>query len=400
MRQMVMPETRWLAMAQPSIWRKLLWVLLALLLAGLSQQSLAQSDEEKAREQLQQLEVDIKLITSELSDANSRHNELQQQLRKTEVELGTLQRDMAANQQALDAGTKELAAMEQQRSALEKARDQQQARIALELKTAWQMGRQGQIKVLLNQESPHTVARSLGYYRYFFRARNTLLEQYRKTLRELEELQQRIDTALADLKIRGETLQKQQTDLTAAQDSRKLALAELNNSISSKSAQLKQKEQDRQQLEDLLLAIEKAIVDLQVPANYATFQSAQGQMPWPIDGKPSNRFGRPRNEGKMRWQGITIPAREGTTVQAIHHGRVVYADWLRGSGLLLIIDHGDGYMSLYAHNESLLREVGEWVTAGTPISTVGNTGGEDQTALYFEIRHNGKPANPAEWCKG
>jgi murein hydrolase activator len=395
-----MPETRRLAMAQPSVWRKLLWVLLALLLAGLSQQSLAQSDEEKAREQLQQLEVDIKLITSELSDANSRHNELQQQLRKTEVELGTLQRDMTANQQALDAGTKELAAMEQQRSALEKARDQQQARIALELKTAWQMGRQGQIKVLLNQESPHTVARSLGYYRYFFRARNTLLEQYRKTLRELEELQHRIDTTLADLKIRGETLQKQQADLTAAQDSRKLALAELNNSISSKSAQLKQKEQDRQQLEDLLLAIEKAIVDLQVPANYATFQSARGQMPWPIDGKPSNQFDRPRNEGKMRWQGITIPAPEGTTVKAIHHGRVVYADWLRGSGLLLIIDHGDGYMSLYAHNESLLREVGEWVTAGTPISTVGNTGGEDQTALYFEIRHNGKPANPSDWCKG
>ena len=78
----------------------------------------------------------------------------------------------------------------------------------------------------------------------------------------------------------------------------------------------------------------------------------------------------------------------------------MYADWLRGSGLLLIIDHGDGYMSLYAHNESLLREVGEWVTADTPISTVGNTGGEDQAALYFEIRHNGKPANPSKWCKG
>ena len=122
-------------------------------------------------------------------------------------------------------------------------------------------------------------------------------------------------------------------------------------------------------------------------------------MPWPVEGKPSNQFDRPRNEGKMRWQGITIPAREGTTVKAIHHGRVVYADWLRGSGLLVIIDHGDGYMSLYAHNESLLREVGEWVTAGTPVSTVGNTGGEEQAALYFEIRQNGKPTNPSNWCK-
>jgi septal ring factor EnvC (AmiA/AmiB activator) len=102
----------------------------------------------------------------------------------------------------------------------------------------------------------------------------------------------------------------------------------------------------------------------------------------------------------MRWQGVTIPAREGTSVKAIHHGRVVYADWLRGSGLLVIIDHGDGYMSLYAHNQSLLREVGEWVSAGTPISTVGNSGGQEQSALYFEIRHQGKPTNPSQWCKG
>lgn len=385
---------------QHTAWRVVLVALLSgLLLTGLSQQSRAQSDEEKAREQLQQLEVEIKGITSEISTASNRHNELQGQLRQAEVDLGTLQRDITENQRTLAANTKELAAMEQRRTEQEQARDLQKAHISLELKTAWQMGRQGQIKVLLNQENPHTVARSLAYYRYFFEARNTLLEQYRKTLRELQELQQRIDATLAELDSRGRTLQQQQADLTTAQASRQLALAELNDSISSKSAQLKQKEQDRKQLEELLRAIEKAIIDLQVPANYATFQSARGQMPWPVAGKPSNQFDHPRNEGKMRWQGITIPATEGTTVKAIHHGRVVYADWLRGSGLLLIIDHSDGYMSLYAHNESLLREVGEWVTAGTPVSTVGNTGGEDQTALYFEIRHNGKPTNPAQWCK-
>jgi septal ring factor EnvC (AmiA/AmiB activator) len=366
---------------------------------GLAVQSHAQTDEEKTREQLQLLEVDIKRITSEISDASTRHDQLQEQLRKAEVELGSLQRETAENQSALEAGANELSDLEQQRSEREKARDQQQARIAMELKTAWQMGRQGQLKILLNQENPHTVARTLGYYRYFFQARNTLLEQYRKTLKELEELQLRIDTTLTELKTRGQTLADQQADVTAAQDKQKLALAELNDSISSKSAQLKQKEQDRKQLEDLLRAIEKAIVDLQVPANYAAFKSAQGQMPWPLDGKPSNLFDRPRNEGKMRWQGITIPAKEGSTVKAIHHGRVVYADWLRGSGLLMIIDHGDSYMSLYAHNESLLREVGEWVTAGTAVSTVGNTGGEDQTALYFEIRHGGKPIDPSKWCK-
>ena len=348
--------------------------LLALLLAVLPLPALAQSDEEKAREQLEKLEQDIKEISEEISEASSRHDELQQQLRQSEIELGTLQREIAENQKALESGAQELVKLENQRGELEQARDKQQARIAQELKTAWQMGRQGEIKVILNQESPHTVARSLGYYRYFFRARNTLLDQYR------------------------ETLKQQQADLTAAQASRKLAMEELSASISSNSAQLKQKEQDRKQLEDLLRAIEEAVVDLETPDNYASFDSAKSQMPWPIHGAPSNHFGRSRNEGKMRWQGVTIPAEEGTTVQAIHHGRVVYADWLRGSGLLLIIDHGDGYMSLYAHNESLLREVGEWVTVGTPISTVGNTGGEDQAALYFEIRHNGKPTNPANWC--
>jgi septal ring factor EnvC (AmiA/AmiB activator) len=360
--------------------------------------SLAQSDEEKTREKLQQLETEIKRITSEISDASTRQNKLQAQLRQAEVELGTLQRKIKDNQKALNDGAKELAELEQQRSEQEQARDAQQARIALELKTAWQMGRQGQVKVLLNQEDPHTVARSLAYYRYFFKARNTLVEQYRKTLRELEELQRRIDSTLAELDTRAQTLEKQQAELTTAQATRKRAVAKLSDSISSKSAQLKQKEQDRQHLEDLLHAIGEAVVDLLVPDDYQKFNSARGQMPWPVAGKPSNQFNHPRNEGKMRWQGITIPAEEGTTVKAIHHGRVVYADWLRGSGLLLIIDHGEGYMSLYAHNESLLREVGEWVSVGSPISTVGNSGGEEKSALYFEVRHAGKPVNPSKWC--
>jgi murein hydrolase activator len=391
-----MRKPRRRSLALPHLWRLLI---LALCFSGATLQVFAQSDEEKTREQLEKLEADIESITEEISEASSRHDTLQQQLRKSEVELGNLQRQISENQQALEDGAKELLALQAQRPELEQARDKQQARIAQELKTAWQMGRQGEIKIVLNQENPHTLARTLGYYRYFFQARNTLLEQYRQTLRDLEELQQRIDTTQEELAIRGATLEQQQTDLTAAQASRKLAIEELSASISSNSAQLEQKEQDRKQLEELLRAIEEAVVELEVPENYATFESAKAEMPWPVAGKPSNQFNRSRNEGKMRWQGITIPAAEGTTVNAIHHGRVVYADWLRGSGLLLIIDHGDGYMSLYAHNESLLREVGEWVTVGTPISTVGNTGGEEKAALYFEIRHNGKPTDPANWCK-
>jgi len=244
------------------------------------------------------------------------------------------------------------------------------------------------------------VSRTLTYYRYFLEARQERLAAYRATLTELTATSASIDRTLASLRTRREELTVQRSRLDGAQREREQALARVTASISNKSQELKQKQESRKELESLLAAIETAIDKLDMPSNYQDFAAARGAMPWPLDGKPSNRFGRSRNEGKMRWQGITIPAKAGTTVRAIHHGRVVYADWLRGSGLLLIVDHGDGYMSLYAHNQSLLRDVGEWVSAGTPVSTVGDTGGQGRNALYFEVRHKGKPVDPSQWCRG
>lgn len=375
-------------------------LMLAVLLSFAGPAAAEEPDEHEVRSKLEQLQGDIKRIGEEISADSARRNSLQQELREAELKLGRLQKEMAANQRALAASREELEGLQQQRGELEKARDAQQARIALELKTAWQLGQQGQVKVLLNQESPHTVARAMAYYRYFFQARNELVAQYRQTLDELQELQLRIAGTLDQLAVQQATLEEQQAELVTTQASREKAVASLNDSIQSKAEQLSQMEQNRRELENLITAIEKAVVDLEVPDDYQPFKSARGKMPWPLEGRRTNNFGKPRNEGKMRWQGVTIPAREGTSVKAIHHGRVVYADWLRGSGLLVIIDHGDGYMSLYAHNQSLLREVGEWVSAGTPISTVGNSGGQEQSALYFEIRHQGKPTNPSQWCRG
>lgn len=382
--------------------KRRLWqpVVAVVLLTCLPLPASAQSDEEKARRQLQELQSDIKRINKEIASASARRNNLQKQLRQADLELGKLQRSLADNRRRMAENRSKLVDLEQRRSALEQSREQQQERIAAELRAAWKMGRQGQLRVLLSQESPHTVARAMGYHRHFFQARNDLLETYRDTLMDLQQLEQDIAGTMGQLEDQKETLAREEAQVTKVQESRKLAVAQLNASIDSKGARLKKLEADRKELEALLQAIEEAVVNLQVPDNYQSFKSAKGKMAWPVQGKPSNRFGRPRNEGKMRWQGVTIPAREGAPVRAIHHGRVVYADWFRGSGLLLIIDHGDGYMSLYAHNQSLLKEVGEWVTAGTSISTVGNSGGQDRAALYFEIRHQGKPTDPAGWCKG
>lgn len=347
------------------------------------------------------LQHDIKRINREISSEKSRKNTLQQQLREAETRLAKLQREIRENQQAQDEATQQLSDLKRERAELERARDSQQAAIARELKSAYQMGRQGQVKILLNQQEPDTVARAMAYYGYFLAARSEDLATYRETLAKIAVLEPQILALSEQLEEAGTALAKAQENLAKARKARELAVANLASSIASKGSQLKQMEGDRAELERLLEAIEVAVVNLKVPENYGAFKSARGKMPWPIAGKkPSNRYGQARNEGKMRWQGVSIPAREGTSVTAIHHGRVVYADWFRGSGLLLIIDHGGGYMSLYAHNQTLLREVGEWVTAGTPVSTVGSSGGQGSSALYFEIRQDGKPTNPANWCRG
>jgi murein hydrolase activator len=368
---------------------------------SLPQTSFGQSEEEQTRQQLQELRRDISRITAEISSEKARRSALQEQLREAELKLASLTHSIRNNERSLLAAQDQLTGLKIQRRELETAKSRQQASIAKELKSAYQMGRQGQVKVLLSQQQPDTVARNMAYYRYFLAARNNEIAQYRETLAQIAQLEPQISALTEQLTQTGQALDKARRNLNKAQVNRQQAVASLAASIETKGGALLQMENDRLELERLLEAIEIAVVNLQLPDNFKAFKAARGQMPWPVAGKvPSNRFGKFRNEGKMRWQGVSIPAREGTSVTAIHHGRVVYADWFRGSGLLLIIDHGEGYMSLYAHNQTLLKEVGEWVTAGTPVSTVGSSGGQTSAALYFEIRHQGKPTNPANWCKG
>lgn len=144
---------------------------------------------------------------------------------------------------------------------------------------------------------------------------------------------------------------------------------------------------------------QSAMVSTAVTHRGDSFLGAQGQLPWPVNGRIISNFGSPRGDTRSKWDGVLISSQSGTQVRAIHPGRVVFADWLRGAGLLVIIDHGDGYLSLYGHNQSLLSSTGDIVKTGQAISTVGNTGGQNQAALYFAIRQKGKPADPVQWCR-
>jgi septal ring factor EnvC (AmiA/AmiB activator) len=359
----------------------------------------AQSEEE-TRDRLEQVQSRIRELDRVLQRDRARQGKLQTQLREAEVTLGEVARGIVDTRRRQTAAREQLAGLQARRQTLEAARAAQEQRVASELKRAYQMGRQGPVKVLLNQEQPDTTARAMTYYRYLYQARSAQIADYRATISEIRTVEAGIDEANRELEQVRATLEKQQSNLEQAQHSRREAIASLDRSIRTRDDELQQLQSDREELEKLLALIEEAVVDLAVPENFKPFREVKGTMPWPLPGKHSNGFGRPRNEGKMRWRGVTIPAAEGSVVRAIHHGRVVYADWFRGSGLLLIVDHGDGYMSLYAHNQSLLREVGEWVSAGAPISTAGNSGGQQASALYFEIRHQGKPVDPSDWCRG
>lgn len=374
--------------------KRVLWlILLTLALPGV-----AADDERATRAQLDKLRSEMAELSRLLQNFKDERSKLQNSLRSSEVEIGEIQKRMRAIQKQLQQQQKELQELETKRDDLQASRQHQAQHIGTQVRSAYQLGQQRKLKVLLNQESPDTVSRSLAYYDYFNRARAERIEAYIDLISELDRIEPAIQEKVDGLTEARDQLQQQRTALIDARRQREQNLARIEASIRSKDEEFKNKARDRAELEKLLAAMEETLANLKLPANYRPFAELRGKLPWPVQGRTVHSFGSRREGSALRWQGIQIAAAEGTTVQAIHNGRVVFADWFRGAGLLIILDHGDGYMSLYGHNQSLLRETGDWVGTGEAIATIGASGGNRQAGLYFEIRHNGRPTDPVRWC--
>jgi septal ring factor EnvC (AmiA/AmiB activator) len=254
------------------------------------------------------------------------------------------------------------------------------------------------MKLVLNQDDPARLGRMLAYYDYLSRAQADRISGLKEALAELDRMQQSIDRELQ----RIDTIQQERLStlqaLNQQRETRAAILDGLAGQISSGEARLRELERNRADLEALLERLTDVLAD--IPADLgsrAGIDSRKGQLPMPLDGPVRHAFGQRRGAG-LRWQGWLIGAEAGSEVSAIAYGRVAFADWLRGYGLLLIIDHGQGYLSLYANNESLLHEAGAWVEPGETISTVGSNHGSEQ-GLYFEFRKNGAAVDPAAWLK-
>ncbi len=359
--------------------------------------ALAWGEGTPSKAQLEQLKERI----SELSAAQNRElrkrDSVQAELREAELRISRLSREQRNLEQKAGEARQRLARLEKEQAQLAREKQTQLGWLAKTVRASYQAGRQERIKLLLNQEQPDQIARLLRYQEYYQRARSNRLKQVNDELDELMAVSLRVEQARQTLLDKRSDVQRHEDKLQEAQKNRQQTLASLNRSLDDRSTSLSQLKRDQQQLEKLLSDMQRSLDDIPADLGGKPFGKLAGKLPWPVQGSIGTRYNSAR-EGALRWQGVILNAPAGTPVRAVYAGRVVFADWLRGYGLLTIVDHGNGYLTLYGYNQSLLREVGEWVSAGDSLALAGNSGGNRASGLYFEIRHRGKAVNPTRWC--
>jgi septal ring factor EnvC (AmiA/AmiB activator) len=348
---------------------------------------------------------------SDLRGIQAEIERVRAQLGRDAAEKNRLARQLRTAEQAVAAAREELAQLRQeqaQRAALrsgvaaEKRRRQQslaaeRAALAGQLRAAYLIGREEPLKLLLNQHDPAQAGRMFAYYSYFGRARATQIARIEGHVAKIDEL----DRTLAAEQARLEELERaQQRELGAleqARAERMRVLANLQSESRSRSAALQRLREQQAVLEKLLRELRRTVERFPTDSTDA-FAKLRGKLAWPVRGRLAASYGQVR-AGRMRWEGLLLATERGTEVRSVYHGRVIYADWLAGLGLLIIVDHGDGYLSLYGHNDSLYKRVGERVAAGDVIAAAGDSGGRPRPELYFEIRRAGKPVDPRPWFR-
>ena len=353
------------------------------------------ADPAELESRLEQLRADIARIQSRLDADLASRDELQLELARSERLVAEADRNLRITESALVDTQAGIDDTEARIAAITSEMSDLLEMLGAQLRLAYEQGGQSRLKLLLNQDDPRQLARQMAYHGYLSRARLALLA-------DLEALQHRLHDSRAELTRELARLSQLETRQTAdiralqiARQERDQAIESLQGRIDSQAAELVAMEHDAAELEALIEELARALRDIPMDIEVPSILSLQGQLPLPVQGPLTRRFGEARG-GELRWNGWLIGAAAGAAVRAIAHGRVAYADWLRGYGMLLILDHGDGVMSLYGHNESLLHQVGDWVAAGDEIAIVGQSGG-GEPGLYFELRRDGRPENPNVW---
>jgi septal ring factor EnvC (AmiA/AmiB activator) len=350
---------------------------------------------------LQQLRQRIQAVKQELAGMLGERDAQQQALEKSEKEIGSVAAALRRLERQAGEADDKILDLKKQRDTEQENMQAMRTALALELRAAYVTGRQERIKLLLNQEDPAFLGRMLIYHGYFSQARAARIEAMRKALARLDDIQQALLAQQLEIE-RLQTVQRENsTRLAAEQEKRRAIIASLQAGLKEKTSELSLLEKDEQHLQQLVQSLQQALSDIPAASGqYNSLRELKGKLHWPVAGKIVRHYGSSQAAGKISSRGVQIASAAGADVHAIARGRVVFADWLRGFGLLLIIDHGSGYMSLYGHNSSLYKEVGETVDGAEVVAAVGSSGGLSVTGLYLELRKNGRPFDPAPWFKG
>jgi septal ring factor EnvC (AmiA/AmiB activator) len=354
-------------------------------------------DARRAEEQLQAVRSEIERVTREVSAEQVERDRLTRELRGAELSVAKARDALSEvrRERAEDAARR--AALASEKRSREAELDQNRAALAGQMRAAYLIGRQEPLKLLLNQKDPELAGRMFAYYSYFGRARAGQIHLIEHDVQRLAEL----DGELAAEDEKLAELEKQQraqlTALEQARERRTVVLANLEAQSHSRAQNLERLRSQQAGLEKLVRELRAAMERFPVEGNDA-FTRLRGKLAWPVSGHLVARFGDAR-AGGVRWDGVLVATERGAPVKAVCQGRVIYADWLPGLGLLAIVDHGDGYLSLYGHNERLYKAAGEQVAAGDTIAAAGDSGGSPRPELYFEIRRGGKPVDPRPWFK-
>jgi len=352
------------------------------------------------QKQLTQLKSKIEKLRKTIEVKENSKSSYIKQLRKIEKKIGALSNQIRSSNLAVKSKQKSLNKLEKNKRQIQQNISLQNNQLSEQLHTAYTLGQQEQLKLLFSQKTATNLQRNLTYYEYFstYRLKQIELSKlgFDKLLKNEEQIISAKTALEKDLKLQREQKKKLSTD----RSKREKVVNNLDNQLKKQGKHLSRLEDDAKNLKNLIDSLSDILVNAPVPENSTKrFASLKGKLSWPVKGKVKKLFGHKKPPSNLLWQGVVIHANRGNNVRAVSRGRVAFSDWLRGMGNLVIIDHGDGYLSLYGHNESLYKSTGEWVEAGEIIGSIGSSGGQSKDGLYFEIRRKGKPQNPSKWCK-
>ncbi|QSX33722.1 peptidoglycan DD-metalloendopeptidase family protein [Shewanella avicenniae] len=353
------------------------------------------ADLDKRQSELKAIQQQIASEQQDLRSNSQQRDKLLQLLKRDEQAIASAAKQLNQTENNLDSAKSRIKELTKQQDSLVSQQQAQQQVLAKQLKSAFLAGNHDYSKMLLNQQDPATVERLLTYYGYLNKARISAIESLKKTRSELQQVQQQAQVETERLNSLAIDQRSQSQQLAAEQQQRQNTVAQLQKVIDQKALGLEQLQIEEASLKRV---IEQAMKAMSESPSMEGLAKSSSRLDWPTKGSIRHAYGSARS-GNVRWKGVVIDAREGQAINAPAAGKVIYADWLKGFGLLMVIDHGQGFMSLYGYSQALLKEVGDSVNAGEEIALVGRSGGQTQSGLYFEIRHKGEAENPAKYCQ-